>query len=245
MQRFLVAIAIALVPFGSGSICQTEESAVGRWHGSKSGVFLPIDEASANPGFVAFRDSLRSAVRQRDLGFILRHLDENIHASLGGRYGPTDFVEFWNLNECPGGSRFWHEMEDVVRLGGTFEDAEMTSFTMPYIFSRFPFGLYPDEEDFRLGAITDSLVLLRGVDSETGEVVDTLAFDVVKVVWELSRIKPIERCDPEFPEWQRIRTLTGSEGYVRRQSVRFTSQYRANFALKDGVWKMTFFLAGI
>jgi len=199
--------------------------------GSLQSILVPVDEADQNPDFKTFRDSLLVAIEKKDVVFLLGHIDSKIRVSFGMDYGFDDFVKYWKLNENPDRSRLWLELKEVLRLGGFFRNAEKTSFTAPYLFTKFP----KDFDAFFYAAVTDSNVYLRSEPDSISTVLDTLNYSIVKGTsdpWHKSNY------------WWKIETLSGLEGYVESRSVRRSIDYRANFKQKDGKWMMTFFLAG-
>ena len=233
MNRLQSTIAIfiafaCLFPF----LVQGKEESISPESISVERKLLPVDEANQNPDFKAFRDSLLAAIERKDLGFLLDHVDDEIGVSFGADHGKKDFIRFWKLDENPGESRIWAKLKEVLRLGGTFRDEEKTSFTAPYIFTRFPRDFDPFQG---YSAITDSVVYLRAEPDSSSAVLNALRYSIVKMISE-----------PWMGEdsWRKIETLSGIKGYVEGRNVRNLLDLRANFTRKSGKWKMTFFIAG-
>ena len=78
---------------------------------------------------------------------------------------------------------------------------------------------------------------LRKEGRADAEVVGKLSHNVVKIEGDIGN-------DGKTPEWRRVTTLGGLTGYVHRDFVRSSVDYRAGFEKKRGRWVMTFFLAG-
>ncbi len=202
-------------------------------------LFTPVDEADGNPDFKAFRDRLLVAVREKDLEFLKKHVDQNIHYSFGESGGINGFLKYWNLNSNPEKSGFWSELEEVLKLGGTFDDKEKSSFTAPYVFSRFP-GSY---DAFEYAAVINKNVSIHAEPRSDSKIVGGLSYTVVKL--EKDPVSTTsETTNGENFRWFTIRTLTGTEGYIYGKYLRSPLDYRTRFIKKDGVWKMTFFVAG-
>ena len=202
----------------------------------------PVDEASQEPSFLAFRTKLIAAAERRDTRYILSILDPAIKSSFGGHDGISDFKQFWKINER--NSKFWDEFLIVIKNGGTFDGAGRSrrmSFTAPYLFSAMPSELDP----FEYHAIFGNNVNLREQPNPNAKVITQLSYNIVQIdETEAIRKKtgPGE-WDWEY-DWQKVKTLGGKTGWVKAEYVRCPIGYRAGFEKKRGVWKMTFFLAG-
>jgi hypothetical protein len=196
----------------------------------------PVDEAALDPSFLAFRTKLIAAAERRDAKFILSVLDPQIHLSFGGEKGIADFKKMWGI-EKPN-SKFWNEFLPVIKNGGSFskdDNGKRTGmFTAPYIFSSFP----SDLDSFEYSVILGQNVNLRERASVDSTVVAKLSYNVVKIEDEATKPNSTE------PEWYRVKTLGGLQGFVKTEYVRSPISYRAGFIKKQGRWKMTFFIAG-
>jgi hypothetical protein len=99
--------------------------------------FRPVDQAAAQPDFLAFRTLTLDALARREAQSVLSVLSvvhADIRNSFGGHDGIKEFEEFWKLDDPD--SPFWATMTAVLRLGGTFS-ADHT-FEAPYVFSAWP-----------------------------------------------------------------------------------------------------------
>jgi hypothetical protein len=202
----------------------------------------PFDKASENPSFKRFRDRLITAVKQRDLEFLLKHIDDGIQVGFGQGGGSEEFVREWKMDLDPGKSRLWKELAQVIRMGGAFQDEEKKVFFAPYTFLPFPGD--SEFDSYFSAFVTGSGVRVRSGPSSSAPAIARLSYDAVK--WEY---KTPERSDCYLGGdagycWKEVAIYTGQKGYVYTKYLRSPIDYRAGFEEKDGVWKMVFFIAG-
>ena len=218
-----------------------------RWFGVLFGVVMlaiwgigqerylkPVDEASEDASFLAFRNKLIAAVGKKDSRYILSMVDPKIKNGFGGRDGIANFRRDWKLDRHD--SEFWPKFDWVIRNGGAFtgEGArKRSSFAAPYVYSNWP----EDLDAFDYFAIVGTDVNLRKAPGTDSEIIGKLSHNIVKIESDLG-------ADGRAPEWRRVSTLGGQAGYVHRDFVRSSVDYRAGFEKKRGRWVMTFFLAG-
>jgi hypothetical protein len=194
----------------------------------------PVDKAGEDASFLAFRNKLIAAVEKKDSRYILSIVDPKIQNGFGGRNGIANFKRDWKLDRHD--SEFWHEFSWVIRNGGTFTgegNKRTNSFAAPYIYSKWP----EDLDAFDYFAITGTDVNVRKAPRADSEAVGKLSHNIVKIESDIGT-------DGQMPEWRRVTTLGGLTGYVHRDYVRSSVDYRAGFEKKRGRWVMTFFLAG-
>jgi hypothetical protein len=194
----------------------------------------PVDEAAKDPAFLAFRDKLIAAAERKDSRYVLSMVDPKIQNGFGDRNGIAWFRRDWKLGRHD--SEFWPKFLAVMKSGGSFtgEGAKkMNSFAAPYIYSTWP----EDLDAFEYFSITGSDVNLRKAPRADAEVAGKLSYNIVKMESDLG-------ADGKVPDWRKITTLGGMTGYVHRDYVRSSVDYRAGFEKKRGRWVMTFFLAG-
>ena len=195
----------------------------------------PVDEAKLDPSFLAFRTKLIAAVDRKDAKYVLSIVDPNIQNGFGGEDGIVKFRKGWKL-ESPK-SEFWDEFSKVIKNGGSFIGEgrnKMNHFAAPYVFSSW----LEDLDAFDYSVVFGSDVNLRKTPGTDGEIVGRLSYNVVQV-WDDERTAA-----GNAPGWLKVTTLGGQTGYVKSDFVRNSTDYRAGFEKKRGVWKMTFFLAG-
>jgi hypothetical protein len=194
----------------------------------------PVDDAAKDPSFLAFRTKLIAAAERKDGRYVLSMVDPKIQNGFGDRNGIVWFRRDWKLDRPD--SEFWPKFLVVMKNGGSFtgEGAKkMSIFAAPYIYSSWP----DDLDAFEYFAITGTDVNLRKEGRADAEVVGKLSHNIVKIEGDIGN-------DGKTPEWRRVTTLGGLTGYVHRDFVRSSVDYRAGFEKKRGRWVMTFFLAG-
>lgn len=197
----------------------------------------PVDEATLNAEFEAFREKLMAAAKAKDVEFIKEHTDKNIHYTFGLNDQIQGFFRQWELDSNPGESLFWDELLQVLSLGGSFQNEEKTSFTAPYVYTEFP----EDIDAFQHVAIIDKDVKVYAEPNTDAEVLGTLTYSIVRL---LERHFKYEAANRQEPTWLRIESLSGSIGYIPARYGRSPVDYRSNWTKTDGTWKMVFFVAG-
>ena len=191
----------------------------------------PVDEASKDPSFLAFRKRLVRAVRKHDLKFVISILDPEIKNSFGGEGGIDEFKSVWRPDKAD--SKLWGNLLRILSMGGSFSTRNPDwDFSVPYVFSRWP----DDYDPFEYAAITGADVNLRREAGMSAPILKQLNYDIVK----LEEDNPGDANRP----WTRVRTLDGIVGYVSSRFVYSPIDYRAGFSRHDGKWRMQFFLAG-
>jgi hypothetical protein len=196
----------------------------------------PVDEAAKDKSFLAFRDKLVLAIRNRDSKYVLSILDPKIKPGFDERENVEDFKKVWKISDPK--SRFWSELLEVVGRGGRFSTENgVKIFSAPYIYTDFP----EDLDDFQYRVIASRNVNLREKPDEKSAVVDRLSFNIVKVDEENSIDDGKE--NGEYL-WYKIETLGGKKGYLPARTVRSPIDMRAGFQKKSGKWKMIFFVGG-
>ena len=190
--------------------------------------FLPVDEASRHPDFFSFRAQLQTALARHDTDAVLAVLDPNIKLSFGGDDGIENFRRMWRPTEAD--SELWAELGAVLALGGTFSSE--SSFTAPYVFSKWPNNV----DGFEHVALIASNVRIRSAPQADASTLATLSFTVLPVV----RAGGVAEVDG----WTAVQLEGKRTGYVVSRLARSPIDYRAMFNKTDGRWRMTFFLAG-
>lgn len=198
---------------------------------------MPADEAKMEPSFLAFRTKLIAAAERKDAKYILSIVDPNISNGFGGRDGIANFKKDWKIESK--NSEFWAEFLPVIKNGGHFigeGNNRLSLFAAPYTYYGFP----DDLDGVPNFAIFGSEVNLRKAPSVGSEVVAKLSYNIVELIEDAASTAE----DQRKSGWYKVKTLGGLTGYVKSEFVRADIDYRAGFAKKRGVWKMTFFLAG-
>jgi len=189
-------------------------------------VLLPVDEASRDPSFVAFRESLMDVVARKDRAALLAVIDPTgIRSSFGGDGTLAEFENLWSLDRPD--SKLWPELLTVLSMGGAFESDD--AFWAPYVFSSFPESV----DAFEWLAITGQKAPLHSEPRDESPILARLDYTLVR--------------SPDAPEpgdWTRVTLDDVGTGFVRSDLVRSPVDYRAVFTKRDGRWVMTAFVAG-
>ncbi|MEM7188309.1 MAG: SH3 domain-containing protein [Pseudomonadota bacterium] len=201
---------------------------------------MPVDEGTSNAGFKAYRDAFLSAVVRRDIDAILAMTDADVHLSFGGHSGHADFREMMTVSperiaeeyqhEIPRMREdYWRALEDVLRMGGRFEDGG-TSFAAPYTDTVTPPESYDPYLTF---FVIGRSVALRERPIRWGKLIARLDHDIVTVLE-----------GGEGTTYMRVRLADGRTGFVHRDYLRSQVDYRAAFELDGTDWKLVRFIAG-
>lgn len=185
----------------------------------------PTDEASRDPGVLAFRKTMLAAVARRDADWFRARLTAEPYSSFGGDRTPADFFAFWRL-DTPGESPFWRELTRVLRMGGCFMNPAL--FASPYVYALFPNDIDAYEHDV---VVKPGAVLLTEPNLKA-PVVEVLRYDIVEI--------QAFNDDP----WRFVRSASGKLGYVERSSLRSPNDNRALFEKVEGKWLLSAFIGG-
>lgn len=192
----------------------------------------PVDDADQRPDFKAFREQFLEAIRNRDMKFLMEHVDPAISYSFREEFGRPGFLAHWKLKENPEKSRLWNELDRLLRLGGVFTDEEQSFFIAPYTFINFP--SFIDGSNFAV-ALAEKAPVFESADV-TSRVVANVSHEVVK--WKY-------RPGPGDPEaFEEVTIHTGVRGYLQRKYLRSPIDFRAGFQNQNGTWKMMFLVSG-
>ena len=199
----------------------------------------PVDEASQDASFLAFRTKLIAAAERKDLKYIQSIMDPKIELSFGGDTGLSGFRRVWKKE-----ADFWPEFLAVIKNGGRFVGEgknKMNSFSAPYLFLDMP----EDLDMFEHFAVFGNNVNLREAPNANAPVITQLSYNIVKIDEPSSVRRKTGSSEGDWTyEWHKIETLGGQKGWMKADYVRSSVDLRAGFEKKRGRWVMTFFLAG-
>jgi hypothetical protein len=224
-------------PFESYIINGSAEPGLTRLQASKARKLLPVDEASKDPTFKAFRDALIDAAKRKDTQFILGVVAPDIQNDFGGGNGIQNFKTKWRLGKTEE-SKLWAELDTVLSMGGSFRAEEgKKTFWAPYVYSTWPDD-FDCGEDAQCYAVTGDHVNARREPGSAAPIVASLSYDIVK-----SKIEDTE--SKKTPDgWTKVIVPGGATGYVATRFLRSPGDYRAGFARVKAKWLMTAFIAG-
>lgn len=228
-------LAVTLIWFvllSMAPLCAEEESRA--WAGRK---LAPVDEATKDPEFAAFRKRLIEAVEKKDAKHLESVLAPDVMSEVGGEPGAKNFKDVWAYDSPT--SEFWRDLRDVLALGGAFGQTEHGTkiFTAPYTTVRFPKDLY----EWDIAAVTGEKVNVRKEPNSKAEVVASLSHDIVRADWDQSTVK--EKVGGDEYLWVKVELADGRTGYVYGKYLRGPMDVFAQFEKRDGRWYLTSFLA--
>lgn len=185
----------------------------------------PVDEATHDATFVAFRDNLLRIVGRRDRMALVDLVDPGIMNTFGGDNGIDAFRRLWRLDA--GDSPLWEVLEGVLSHGGTFDTPD--SFVAPYVFSR-----WPDEFDgFDHVALVGDRVRIRALPAADASVLAILSRAILR-----------RQEAPYNPDWTGVVLPDGRPGFVASALARSPIDYRAYFTRSNGRWRMVVLIGG-
>lgn len=196
----------------------------------------PVDQASQDPSFQAFRAKLMDAAKRRDGAYVLSIVDPKIINGFGGQDGIANFKKQWKP-QSPA-SPLYDTLVRMLSLGGTWSDVDgRKEFCAPYVFSAFP----QDMDAFLNVVVIADGVSLRARPASGAPAVARLSYDIL----EIDPLKSIPvKGSPGKYTWYRAKRADGKVGFVQARWVRSPIDYRAYFAKEGGQWRMRVLVAG-
>ncbi|MEO5926122.1 MAG: SH3 domain-containing protein [Bryobacteraceae bacterium] len=177
----------------------------------------PKDESGRDKTLAAFFVKLKDVLKRKDREGLLALLDPSVDIGVRDMSGPGAFFTAWALNERD--ASVYGVISQILSLPGVWVDAQ---FCAPYVSVQFPKDLDRSKHQVVLNFDTR----LRATPSTTGKVIATLAYEIVEV---------LER----NPEWTKVRTVAGQEGYVQIAYLYSPAGYRACFSKNpEGAWRI-------
>lgn len=189
---------------------------------------MPLDEASKDPSFLAYREKLLGALKTKDTDALQPLVDPKIRTTFGEGGGWEDFKKQWKLpaNDSP----LWTELTTILSHGGSFEDVmDVRRFCAPYVYSDWP----EDLDSFEYLAVIGDDVPLYESASAASKVVATLNHDIVRSLEGMGR-----------GEFRHVELSDKKQGWIRRDQARSPIEYRACFTKAGGDWRMNLLVAG-
>lgn len=200
--------------------------------------FRPVDESGQDPAFSEFYRRFQAAVAARDVQQLLSMVHPRIRISFGDDGGIAAFRKAWKLDREPAASPLWPILADILRLGGTFVDAERTTFFAPYVYSRFPERF----DAFRHVVVTGEDVSVLVAPKLDAGVVERVSYLVVERLGT-GETPPLE-VDGRSYTWVKVGLPSGKVGWVPSRDVWSPVGYRAGFHRENGNWQMTVLVTG-
>lgn len=198
------------------------------------GKLYPVDEGPKDPSFQAFRAELIEAAKNRDAKFVLNILDPDMLNSFGGDGGVKEFREWWK--PANPNSELWGILIEILSMGGSFSPENKNDFCAPYVFHKLP---DLDLDPFDHSVIIGENVRVRDQAGLTSPIIATLSYDIVALADPSTN--PVKK---DGHTWIGIKLSNGKTGFVSKQFIRSSIDYRACFTKKNGRWWMTALVAG-
>lgn len=191
----------------------------------------PVDEASRNAEFAAWRAALLDAVRRRDADYVVGRADPEIKLSFGGDYGRESFHRALTGKEEWQGESYWRELQTVMELGGVFLGDG--AFCTPYLACIDVPGC-PECDPFETVYVTREDAVARTKPDPGAKVAATLSWDVLQLDYEASGAEG----------WYPVKLPDGRTVFLSNGDSRMAVDYRARFEKTAEGWRMTVFIAG-
>ena len=199
----------------------------------------PVDEASEDFVFSAYRSALRTAVRDRDVTALLTAVAPHLRSWLAEWLDPKRALH-------GGEKEDWRELEQLLALGGTFTTTRgavkgRREFCAPYVYSAHPWPVpsgYGSEVD--PSVLLEADVAVHASPSSTSPVLTRLSYALVR---EVGGGYPGDGLPG--PAWTLVILQDDREGYVLDTQIRSPTDYHACFAQIEGRWQMVRFARDI
>ena len=205
----------------------------------RNGKFEPIDQASLNPHFLAFRDSLIQALEEANTQFLLDHIGNKVSMSFDVEQDKEEFIANWNLDDTTATSSIWNVLLETIHTGGLFSSTEFNFFICPYTF------LLDVEDPYMQKAIVGTEVRIRDRPGLGGTVLGSLNYEIVETL-PINPDEPVveESIGGETHSWEKVKTSRGIIGYVYGKFLKSPLDFRAFFTFQQDKWMLTTFVAG-
>lgn len=201
---------------------------------------LPVDQSSDDPSLSAFKSRLYEIIRARDVDALLAAVDEEVRNGFGDNNGIEAFKEIWGLDDDPGNSDLWYILSDILDLGGVFLDDDREIFVAPYVYALYDLDLDP----FHHSVVTGDGVNVRAAPETTGPVLETVSYQVVRVLPADDEDLPNIVLDGRQYRWQKVQLPSGTVGYMVDRYLWSPVGYRLAFGKQDDGWRLIFLVAG-
>ncbi len=190
----------------------------------QSGRYAPRDECGALPGASAFRESLASAVVDRNVDAIVQLAHPEIKLDFGGGEGREELRR--RLND-PNWT-LWDELEAILPLGCAVNSRD--GLTMPWHFAQE----YGDRDGYALMIVMGEEVPLLAEADKDATVISRISWDAVELLSDYSEDRPFAR----------VEDAQGREGYVDWKKLRSLIDHRLIAGKQDQAWQITAIVAG-
>ena len=218
-----VALVISMLCVGSVAVGQDAR-------------LFPVDEASNDPSFFAFRMRLVEAAANCDTSFVIRHLAPDVKSNFGGDVGAADFKRFWRIGDSD--SPLWGILAKVLGGGGVLWEDGLggNGFEAPYWTAVWDVDQY---NPFDYGVFLSENEPVYARPDVESVVVDSASFEIVRIAnpYVLSAAG-------DDRQWSEVELGSGSVGYVPSSVIGSPVDHRMMFRKVGGRWTLLWLLAG-
>jgi len=193
---------------------------------------FPTDESKSDPTLVTFISNLKNIVSKKETTGLFEALDTAIIVSYGGGiHGIKGFSAKWEL-EKPDNSELWAILNQILNLGGTWENDDDRYFCIPYTqsnkaFRRFKFELEP----YRIAVCISAKSEVYQEPNISSKKIASLNYNIVLI--EGSFMKT---------EFTKISTMNNKiQGYVKTADLIYSAAEHLEIKKVDNSWKITAF----
>ncbi len=177
----------------------------------------PKDETAKDKALSAFLTKLKDVLKRKDRDGLLALLAPEIDAGLRTMVGPNAFFTAWGLSDP--NSSVYGVLAQILSMPGVMVGEQ---YCAPYVSAQFPSDLDRSKHQ----VVLNPNVKVRETNSATAKVVATLSYEIVQV---------LER----GPEWTKVRTQSGIDGYIPIAYLYSPAGYRACLGKNaEGVWQV-------
>lgn len=177
----------------------------------------PKDESSKDKPLTAFLTKLKDVLKRKDRDGLLALLAPEIDAGLRTMVGPNAFFTAWGLSDP--NSSVYGVLSQILSMPGVMVGEQ---YCAPYVSAQFPSDLDRSKHQ----VVLNPNVKVHEANTTTSKVVATLSYEIVQV---------LER----GPEWTKVRTQAGIDGYIPIAYLYSPAGYRACLGKNaEGMWQV-------
>ena len=200
----------------------------------------PVDEASGDASFVAFRGRLLAAAAARDTAAVLGAFAPEATVSFGTQAsGAAGVREVWFAPgaESTGAGDFFATLVRTLAMGSAVDGGVVSA---PYLFTRFPEAY----DAFGHVVVVGEEVRVRNAPTLSGGVLTSVTHAVLPTAYERPLPRALEPVNADGYWWVPVHLLGGERGWVADAFVWSPVGYRIGFEKRGSAWRVLYFVAG-
>lgn len=189
----------------------------------------PLDQSKEDNSLQAFILELKKNIKQRDLNGLVACLDTGIVVSWGGgEYGIEAFKVNYGLNSIPEKSDIWKNLQDLIAMGGAWDNKEKTRFCYPYLNSNLLYGrLTKDLDCYNTVTCIEPNVIVYEKANIQSKKIGILSYEILTVTNYSGSFSKIHTIDNTI------------SGYVLTKQLLHCAAAYPIIEKIDGTWKIT------